>query len=385
MARELVRRSHQVTIAALHSDYNSLTEKRFEKEGVDVWYVAPMHVHKSGNTKRYYPTWELLLVTLRAIWSLSIAGLSVPTDIIYIGKPHPMNGIAGLLAKVLKRRKVFLDCDDIEVGVNRFGAGWQKLVVAFFERKLPLLMDKVTSHTHTNRQRLIGFSVSENRVLYIPNGVERQRFCPPPPERVNTLRKQLELDGKHVITFIGSMGLASHPVNLLLDAFAILIKELPESILLFVGGGEDFEKIQAYTQALGLQDAVRFCGRVSPTDVVLYYHLADVSVDPVYDDDAARGRSPLKLFESWACGTPFVTCDVGDRRSLLGDPPAGLLAKAGDSISLANAIKQIICDPTVAYTLQQRGLANVQGYFWDQLAVVLETAFQNEIQDSMAK
>ena len=54
LARELTVLGHQITIAALHSRYDTLDRRSFFKEGVDVRYLAPMHVKKRGNLKIYY-------------------------------------------------------------------------------------------------------------------------------------------------------------------------------------------------------------------------------------------------------------------------------------------------------------------------------------------
>ncbi len=70
----------------------------------------------------------------------------------------------------------------------------------------------------------------------------------------------------------------------------------------------------------------------------------EVSVEPVYDDLAARARSPLKILESLAVGTPVVAGDVGDRREMLYDGQAGLLVKPGDSDALATGILALLQD-----------------------------------------
>jgi glycosyltransferase involved in cell wall biosynthesis len=133
-------------------------------------------------------------------------------------------------------------------------------------------------------------------------------------------------------------------------------------------------------QELGISRATRFCGRVPPEKIPLYYALADVSVDPVYDNDAARGRSPLKLFESWACGVPFVTADVGDRKSLLGDPPAGLLAQPGNPESLAELIQQVLSDKALANSVAEAGKLKVKDYYWDRLAIEFSKIYSNHSQ-----
>ena len=152
----------------------------------------------------------------------------------------------------------------------------------------------------------------------------------------------------------------------------------PDAILLLVGGGEDYTGLQAMAGQMGLADSVRFVGRVPPQDVPAYYRLAKASVDPVRDDAAARARSPLKLFESWASGVPFVSADVGDRRRLVGDPPAGLLAAPGDPESLAEALLSVLFNNPLAEALTQRGLSRVQSYYWDQLARRMQAEYQRQ-------
>jgi glycosyltransferase involved in cell wall biosynthesis len=52
---------------------------------------------------------------------------------------------------------------------------------------------------------------------------------------------------------------------------------------------------------------------------------------------------------------------------LLGDPPAGLLARPGDPGALAQAILKILTDKDLAQSLCARGLQRIEDYYWDQL------------------
>ena len=375
LGRELARLGHQVRIAALHSSFYELADKHPRLGDAWVDYVAPMHVRKEGNVKTYYAGGELALVVLRATWQLTRAALRSDADIIHLGKPHPMNSLAGLAGKWFRRRQLLLDCDDYEAGVGNFSSEWQKRVVTFFEDSMPFRVSHITTNTHFTRERLVGLGVPPGRISYISNGIDRQRFKPPDPVVLERLRAKLGLAGKQVVTFVGSLSRPGHPVNLLFDAFDLVQRDLPESRLLLVGGGEDFPRLQEQARRMGLEEKVIFCGRISPNEVGNYYRLAHVSVDPVLDDDAARGRSPLKLFESWACGVPFVSCNVGDRGRLLGDPPAGLLAKPGDAGSLAEEILRILQDAGLAAELKARGLQRAGEYYWDVLARQMEQVY----------
>ena len=382
LGRELARLGHQVHIATLHSAYETLQARESDLGGARVSYVAPMHVRKQGSLKTYYSTAGLLAVTARATWQLSRAALTSQADIIHIGKPHPMNSLAGMAAKTLRGRRLFLDCDDYEAGVGHFTSAWQKRGVVFFEDRMPFQAQHITTNTYFTRDRLVRLGISPQRISYISNGIDRGRFAPPEPDRLSQLRAELGLEGKQVVAFIGSLSRPGHPVDLLFEAFELVHRQLPQSVLLVVGGGDDFPRLQQQAKDMGLGGAIRFCGRIPPEQVAHYYHLAQVSIDPVLEDDAARGRSPLKLFESWACGVPFVSCDVGDRCRLLSPQeddrlPAGLLAAPGDAASLAEQILRVLQNPDLAAELAQIGRQRADDYYWDVLTKNLEQVYRS--------
>jgi len=115
---------------------------------------------------------------------------------------------------------------------------------------------------------------------------------------------------------------------------------------------------------MDIDNDVIFVGRVSPDSVPYYYQLADVSVDPVNNTDAAKGRCPLKMFESWAMNTPFVTSDVGDRRTLAGTPPAILLSDPGNPADLAEKIIALLQNTRYQKLMSKLGYERVQEYYW---------------------
>jgi glycosyltransferase involved in cell wall biosynthesis len=85
------------------------------------------------------------------------------------------------------------------------------------------------------------------------------------------------------------------------------------------------------------------------------------------------------MFETWACGIPLVTVDVGDRRDMLGNPPAGLIVQPGDPTVLAQAILQILDQPELAQMLTQRGLIRAAEFTWDRLAEQMESVYSNAL------
>jgi glycosyltransferase involved in cell wall biosynthesis len=286
-----------------------------------------------------------------------------------------MNSLGGLTGKYLAGKRVFVDCDDYEAAIGHFESTWQQKVVRFFEEWTPHQVDGVTTHTDFNRQRLLSSGVPADKIFYVSNGVDRERFGLPDPAAIGDLRDRLGLQDRQVIIYVGSLSSPSHPVDLLFQAFARVHLAIPGAVLLLVGGGDEFPRLQSLAAEMGLAEAITFAGRVSPAEVVNYYHLAQVSVDPVHDDGAALGRSPLKLFESWACSVPFVTANVGERPRLMGDPPAGLLCAPGDVDSLAQNLEQILADAALQERLRHLGQERIQNYYWDVLVKDMEAAY----------
>lgn len=376
LAKELARLGHQVRIAALHPALELLAGGRgargraYGEQGVELRYVGPMHVRQVGHERLYYGPLGLGWAVARGTAGLSWQALLAGVDAIHLCKPHPMNGLAGLLGHWLRGRRLYLDCDDYEAESNRTGGGWQKRMLAFWEDRLPGSARGITTNTRFTAERLVALGVPPAKIVYVPNGIDRQRFANPDPARVHSLAAGLGLDRTRgpVVLYVGSLSTASHPLELLLGAFARVAGRYPAARLLIVGGGEDYAAVCRRVQELGLQGQVLLTGRVEPDQVPDYYRLGDVVVDPVYDDPTARARSPLKLFEGMACGVPVLTADVGDRREHLGGAahdPAGLLVAPGSVEALAAGLATLLDDPALRRAMGEAGRKLAERFYWD--------------------
>jgi glycosyltransferase involved in cell wall biosynthesis len=375
LAKELARLGNEVNILALHPNLDSLSQRRLQVSGVKVHYVGQMHVRKVGSQKAYFNTLGLATVALASSLRMGFRTLLTEADVIHLGKPQPINGVAALGARFLRGKRLYLDCDDYEAESNRFSGRWQKAAVALFEDNLPRFASGMTVNTRFTQERNVALGFPAERIVYVPNGVDRERFADVDPGKVQALRRELGLTNKKVIVYVGSMSLVNHPVDLLLEAFAIVRRRCSDAALILVGGGQDYGFLRRCADELGLGEATIFVGGAKPEAVPYYLAVADVSTDPVRDDLTARARSPLKVFESMAVGTPAVTGDVGDRRDILGDDEpfdlaqgrAGVLVEAGDAQALAEGIMSVLEDSDLAHAMEETALRLREKYYWDVL------------------
>lgn len=366
LAKELVRRGFHVNYLALHPDFGSLTDRRINRDGIEVYFVGQMHVLKKGDRKFYFNAWQLSRIILASTTQMIRTALSLKSDILYCFKPQPINGFAALVTKLIQRKPLILDCDDYEAALNRLNS-LQKKVFVLFEDNLPRFAQKVTFHTMFLKERYLKLGFPPEKFVLLPNGVDAQRFANIAPEKVDDLRRRLHLEGKKVILYCGSMSLKSgHAIDLLLKTFAIVCKESPDAALLLVGGGEDIDSLKAQVD-IQWQDRVVFTGKVDSGQIPLYVKLAHLSVDPVKDELANKGRSPLKVFESMALGVPVVTSDIGDRRLIIETDKAGLLVPLGDAGALAQGCIRILSDEALAARMSQECLRIIKKYYWSTM------------------
>lgn len=363
LARGLAARGYRVQVLALHPDFDALTRRRFNRDGVEIWYVGQMHVRKTGSQKQYFGPLRLLGVVAWSTLKLSWAAATSRSRLFHLCKPQPMNGIVAL-ALLATGRRVYLDCDDLEFASNQFGAEWQRSVVRWFEDRLPRWVAGITVNTSFLLARVQRLAPHKRCVL-VPNAVSSERFVAPSAGAIAEIRRRHQLEGRPAIVYVGSMDLVNHPVDLLLESFArIVVKEVPEAVLLLVGGGADLARLQNRAMELGIGQSVRFVGRVPPDDAPVYYAAADISVDPVRNDPVAQARSPLKLYESLVAGTPIVTGDIGDRRLALGDNGA-MLVPPGDVNALGKRLSALLQDDAARARLQRWALDHREQFCWE--------------------
>jgi glycosyltransferase involved in cell wall biosynthesis len=153
------------------------------------------------------------------------------------------------------------------------------------------------------------------------------------------VRAELGLQGKAVVLYTGTLE-PYQGIDLLLRAFAHVLRDHPNAALLIVGGQQ--EQIARYRQMaadLRLCDAVMLTGAVHPKKIADYHRAADVIVSP-----RARGtNTPLKIYGYLRSGRPLVATALRTHTQVLDSEVACLVAPSESG--LADGIKRVLDDP----------------------------------------
>lgn len=172
------------------------------------------------------------------------------------------------------------------------------------------------------------------------------------PETIlkSNARAQLGLapDGQIVI-FIGNLLHCKGP-DILIRAAAQLWRE-DKSFLLFIGGqGVEAHNLRCLAAELQALNHVTMLGAVPAEAVPMWFAAADVCVVPSRTESFG-----LVAVEAMACGTPVIAADIGGLRETITHGENGFLFPAGDSIALAEQLRQVLSDDALRGSVVEAG------------------------------
>jgi glycosyltransferase involved in cell wall biosynthesis len=203
--------------------------------------------------------------------------------------------------------------------------------------------------------------VPEHRVLMLP-GAPHPACRVPLPAEVERVRRAYGLPRRYIV----SVGTLEPRKNLptLLRAFDRL-RTQPETAdldLVVIGGrGWRDRELRAEIASRLASGRLHTLGYVPEGDLVALYGGAEVLAYPSHFEGFG-----LPVVEAMACGTPVVTTDVPALREVSGG--AAVLVPLGDERALADAVANMVGDPTARAAARAAGLARAKTFSWEASA-----------------
>jgi glycosyltransferase involved in cell wall biosynthesis len=194
----------------------------------------------------------------------------------------------------------------------------------------------------------------KNRVCYLPNGVDLERFRPAPAPAPEPVGRHAP-EGRPVV--IGHVAHLRPEKNqrLLLAAMARMTWRAA-TVLRIVGDGPEAGRLRTTVDQLGITQQVEFVGKVADTA-------------PVYRDfdlfvlSSDTEQMPLTVLEAMASGLPVVSTDVGDVRSMVHATNRQFITPKGDVAALAGALDHLVTDAATRRTLGEHNRVHCAQHF----------------------
>ena len=305
-------------------------------------------------------------------------------DVVIASSPQLLVGLSGWWLARHKRVPFVFEVRDLwpeslaAVGAGSTGSLLHRLlgkIAGFLYHRC----DRLVVVTPAFKDHLVKhWRVPSEKISVVDNGVDTNLFRPLPLDSV--LRHTLGAEGRFVVSYIGTMGLA-HGLETVVEAASRLQNAAPEILFLLVGEGAEKERIAALTRSRGLTN-VRFVGQQPRETVPDYISASDVCLVPLKRTDLFKTVLPTKMLEFMACARPVILGVDGHARSVLQHADGGIFVTPEDPEALVNAIKTLAADPALRQAMGRNGRQYVQQNFSRQQTAI---AYLDVLEDLLGK
>ncbi len=200
--------------------------------------------------------------------------------------------------------------------------------------------------------------VVRSKISVVENGVETQLFSPRFSTQASAdLRRELRVEGKFVVSYIGTLGLA-HGLDTIISAAAELQDTNPEVTFLIVGEGAEKEKILALAKSQSLRN-LKFIPQQPRDQIPAYIAASDVCLVLLKKADLFKTVIPTKMLEFMSCARPVILGVDGQARAILEEAGAGIVIEPENSAALVDAIRNLCAYPERGRELGRLGREHI--------------------------
>jgi glycosyltransferase involved in cell wall biosynthesis len=345
----------------IHPEYRRAFRRGFLREddrGVQVHRTWIFPAANRGKVRRSL-NYSSFMVSAAVVGSLRLPR----PDVIVATSPQLLCAAAGgLLARrfgvplVMEVRDLWPE-SLVAVGASRSRSplvgALERLATALYRRAA-----HIVTVTDAQRAAIASGGVPPQRISVVPNGVDRAFLEAGAAARAATPDSCSE--GRFVVTYIGTIGMAHH-LETLLEA-AALLRHDPRFVFRLVGEGARRQFLEEQARAAGLSN-LQFCGEQPRGDVPRW--IADSSACAVLlrRSDVFHTVVPSKILEIMAVGRPILLGVQGEASALVDRAGAGVLLEPENAPQLAAAIRSLAQNPGLCRSLGENGRKFVAAEF----------------------
>ncbi len=191
-------------------------------------------------------------------------------------------------------------------------------------------------------EKALQYHLEPNQIKVFPTRFDEQIFHP--SDQISS-RNKLGISSETIL--LVTTGRLSYIKGWkdLIESFRIFHKKFPLSKLVFLGDGEDREKIVNYVQNEIDGGTIEIAGRKSPDEISAYLNAADLFVM-----FSLLEGWPTAIVEAIACGKNIVTSKVSGVSDMINDGENGYIISNRNPAEFAIAIEKALKLPNPNYT-----------------------------------
>jgi len=352
MTKTWAAQGHKVTVIAGMMHANGL-EKRKEYKGKyfvkkqqgDV-VVQRTHVSESYNSGFLGRLWGYFSFMFSSLWA-GLFKVKGEYDVVIVTSPPLFVGISGYLISRFKKAPMVFEIRDlwpesaIDTGVltNKWVIKMAYAVEKFIYKKAKLINVLTPAFYNTLRDKK---HISESKLIMIPNAADFSLS----EEIVSSFdrtefRKQHDLDGHFVITYVGAHGVANH-LEQVLEAGKAL--EDTNVLFLLIGQGMEKARLMKLAEKMAVKN-VRFIDSVPKKEVFKYILASEMGASVLKRADTFKTVYSNKTFDYFSCKKPILMAIDGVSRDLVEAAKAGTYVEPENPQEYSRVIREYLSDP----------------------------------------
>ncbi len=288
-------------------------------------------------------------------------------DVIIATSPQLLVGLSGWWIAALKRAPFVFEVRDLwPESLVAVGAGDEKSVLHRALGAIAGFLYRRATHivvvTAAFKEHLIRhWSVPAEKISLVANGVETEMFAPQSAETDAQTRAGLGLEGKFLVCYSGTMGMA-HGLDTVLDAATRLQERAPSVQFLLVGEGADKQRVVDLAEKAGLTN-VTFLDQRPREEIPALISASDTCLVLLKKADVFKTVIPTKMLEFMSCARPVILGVEGQARQIVEEAQAGIVIEPENANDLAEAICSLVADAERGRRLGRNGRAFIQAKY----------------------
>ena len=203
------------------------------------------------------------------------------------------------------------------------------------------------------------WQVPPEKISVVENGVETDLFSPNSSN--GDLRRKLSAEGKFLVCYIGTMGMA-HGLDTLVEAADKLQTAAPTVVLLLVGEGAEKERIVGLARSRGLKNMV-FVDQQPRDKIPAYICASDACLVLLKNTEIFKTVIPTKMLEFMSCARPVILGVGGEARKIVNEAHSGIVIEPENSADLAKAVSRLAANASLCDLLGRNGRQYVLKHF----------------------
>ena len=205
-------------------------------------------------------------------------------------------------------------------------------------------------------------------MTWLPPGVDDEVFFP--GAGGPAIRAKHGLGERPVVVCVSRL-VPRKGQDVLLRAWPLVLRAVPDAMLLLVGGGPYRSRLERLVDAAGVRRSVILTGSVPWTDLPAYYDAGNVFAMPCRTRAGGLDVEGLGIvfLEASATGLPVVAGNSGGAPDAVLDGETGFVVDGRSVESVADRVTTLLLDPARAQEMGKRGRQWVsEAWRWDDIA-----------------